>query len=264
MESKCDLLEVAVVSSLLYTAGTQLDIHWKSRIRACYAIEYLMLKKEKYWKFFKTNCAYLGNIDINYMKSENAKSGQELQTVMVNIKRMVDSATFNEISNNKDDIFDPMAMQEQLPNKPKGGKAMDFLNKKKNTGEADLLDGVQPGINKVDKPEQNQDTKKKSAFNFIKKNPSTENAPKSNEAKNQSMGGFMDLDFDLTANTGNGQQTEATDDLLGEPNMNQASNNILQNNTNVPKNQNLNLNNDLFGMNDDLLNGGGTNNVNTG
>lgn len=55
MDQKCDQLEVSAISSLLYNAGSKNDIHWKSRIRACYAIEYLMTKREKYWRFFKTN-----------------------------------------------------------------------------------------------------------------------------------------------------------------------------------------------------------------
>jgi len=78
VEQKCDSLELPVVCSLLYNAGADNNVPWKSRLRACYAIEWLMSKKEKYFKFFTINATYLGNVDIEYMQNENAKAGQEL------------------------------------------------------------------------------------------------------------------------------------------------------------------------------------------
>jgi len=191
------------------------------------------------------------------MQAENARAGQELLTVMLNIKKMVDMTNFSEIGNTVDD-FDPMAMQSELPNKPKN-KGMGFLKSggKKNN-EADLLDGTPLEANKEDKPVQNSPKKKGAAFNFIKKK-STEKPPQENtQPKNNNMG-LLDMDFDLTSGTNNGQQVQDSGDLLGDQNMNVIPNNIPQNNTayNPP-------NNDMFDFGgNDLLNSGPTNNVNT-
>merc|ERR1739848_729556 len=107
--------------------------------------------------------------------------------------------------------FDPMAMQSELPNKPKN-KGLGFLKSggKKNT-EADLLDGIPPEANKEDKPVQNQQTKKGGAFNFIKKKSNDKPPQDNNQPKSTNMG-LLDMDFDLTSGTDNGQQVQNSDD----------------------------------------------------
>jgi len=195
------------------------------------------------------------------MQQENAKAGQELLTVMLNIKKMVDMASFSEIGNTTED-FDPLAMQKELPNKPKN-KGLGFIKSgSKKSNETDLLDGIPPEANKEDKPVQNQPKQKGAAFNFIKKKSDNKPAQETTQPKSANMG-LLDMDFDLTSGTNNGQQVQGSDDLLGGQNMNQIPNNIPQNNNIAPINTTYKpSNNDLLDFNsNDLLNSGPANNV---
>jgi hypothetical protein len=136
-----------------------------------------MGKKEKYYKFFKTNSEYLGNIDI-------ANAGQQLLLIMTSIKTMIDKPSFASL-NDKVDDFDPMAFQNQLPDKPKN-KGLTFLgNSKPNAQTTDLLGGDADDIfgssgnsngnpNGQPKPAEDLGKKKGNAFGFIKKKPTDE------------------------------------------------------------------------------------------
>ena len=233
-------MEVNVISSQLYNAASETSVPWKSRLRACFAVEYLILKKEKYYKFFKANSAKLGNIDIGFMKSENPKGGQELEKVMLSVKSMFDKGSFANLSMGIEDNFDPMAMQKDLPDKVKN-KGLNFMNKGgSKVVEDDLLGGdIGPIVKSESGPE-----KKKDAFGFIKKKADS-GLQENPEVKKVAVGGGLS-DFDFLGSTGNDSQ-----DNQPKAQIQQQVNNDLSSNSN----------NDLLANFDSMNLGSGNNTI---
>lgn len=191
---KSENLDVNAISSCLYSAISEISVPWKSRLRAAYAIERIIKNRERYYKFFKANSDLLdtSKVNIDQIKLDSGKGGQEFEITVNNIKNMISKNCFSEIGDSMNvDTFDPMAMQNQLPDRPKN-KGLDFIKKGDNAAKEDDLLGGQQNLIKSDIVVE----KKKNAFGFLKnKGKSDEGAGKETKEMN---GGFMDLCFDLT------------------------------------------------------------------
>ena len=104
---KCESLETNGVCTLLYRSVSEISNPWKSRLRAAYAIEILVKKIEKFWKFFHCNKDILNNIDVQSVRSENFKAGEEMQQCLTQIRGQLERGFGSQAA--KVDDFDPLA-----------------------------------------------------------------------------------------------------------------------------------------------------------